>query len=149
MIEHDWEKIGSIVSKHSENLIGFAFCADNPIIPSQMEVQHRNVALLRPTRNTQNTDSQRTLRNKKIQKIDKKDQGSSGVCRADRTNVGLRAFGAQAGMLRYVVLNACDKLPKNAIRNQNLLKMLQITKSCQSLPLVAKNTQKQQKVSKS
>ena len=30
MIEHDWEKIGSIVSKHSKNLIGFAFCADNP-----------------------------------------------------------------------------------------------------------------------
>ena len=81
--------------------------------------------------------------------MNKKDHGSSGVCRADRTNVGRRAFGAQAGMLRYVVLNACNNLPKNAIRNQNLLKMLQITKICQRLPLVAKNTQKWPKVSKS
>ena len=29
MIEHNWEKIGSAVSKHSENFMGFAFWAKN------------------------------------------------------------------------------------------------------------------------
>ena len=30
MIEHDWEKIGCVVSKHSANLMGSAFSAKNP-----------------------------------------------------------------------------------------------------------------------
>ena len=52
------------------------------------------------------------LETRKFRKQIKTDQGTSAVCRADRTNVGFRAFGAQTGMLRYVVLNACDKFPK-------------------------------------
>ena len=90
------------------------------IIPSQMGVKHRNVALLDPQRTNRTQTLKEHLETRKFREKKKRDQGSSGVCRAGGTNVGLRAFGAQAVMLRYVVLRLlttkCYKKPKFATK---------------------------------
>ena len=78
-----------------------------------MEVKHRNVALLDPQGTHRTQTLKEHLETRKFREK-KRDRGSLGVCGTDGTNVGLRAFGAQAFMLRYVVLKACDKLPKVA-----------------------------------
>ena len=47
----------------------------------------------------------------------------SGVCRADGTNVGLRAFGAQAVILRYVAKICNKKVLQNSQKLQKVAKI--------------------------
>ena len=117
------------------------------IIPSQMEVQHRNVALLDPQGTHRTQTLKEHLETSKFREKKKRDQGSSGVCRAGGTNVGLRAFGAQAVMLRYVVLRLlttkCYKKPKFATK-----KCCKIAKISHKQPKVAIKCQKPTKMTR-
>ena len=90
----------------------------NLIIPSQMEVQQRNVALLDPQGKHRTQTFKEHLKTRKLRKQIKKIKDRRAY--AERTVQTLAFAPSALRPLCYVVLNACDQLQNVATRSQNL-----------------------------
>ena len=120
------------------------------IIPSQMEVQHRNVALLDPQGTHRTQTLKEHLETRKFRKQIKKIKDRRAY--AERT-VRTLAFAPSALRPLCYVMLSCDYLPKVATRSQNLqqkyaAKQPKIAKISHKWPKVALKCQKSPKTAK-